>query len=72
MSFRPFLGANVNVASVDEFHFRGLIEEGETLLAIFDGVLLDENRRRIGGVSLCDFVALTDKRLITWARGFFE
>jgi hypothetical protein len=72
MSFRPFLGANVNAASVDELHFRSLIEADETILAVFDGVLIDENRRRIGGVSLCDFVALTDQRLITWARGLIS
>ncbi|PDW04117.1 hypothetical protein [Candidatus Viridilinea mediisalina] len=72
MSTRPYLGINVNAASVDEMLHRGLIEEGETLLALFDGVLLDERRRRVGGFSLSDFVALTDRRVITWARGFFN
>lgn len=72
MSTRPYLGINVNAASVDEMHYRGLLEEGETLLALFDGVLLDENRRRVGGLALADFVALTDLRVITWARGFFN
>ncbi len=72
MSIRPYLGINVNAASVDEMHHRGLIEEGETLLAIFDGVLLDDKRRRVGGLALCDFVALSDRRVITWARGFFN
>ncbi|EFO81054.1 hypothetical protein OSCT_1085 [Oscillochloris trichoides DG-6] len=59
-------------ASADELRHRGILEEDETLLAIFDGVLLDENRRRIGGVALSDYVALTDKRLVTWARGLFN
>lgn len=72
MSTRPYLGINVNAASVEEMLHRGLIEEGETLLALFDGVLLDERRRRVGGFSLSDFVALTDRRVITWARGFFN
>lgn len=72
MSTRPYLGINVNAASVEEMRYRGLIEEGETLLAIFDGVLLDENRRRVGGLAISDYVALTDKRVITWARGFFN
>ncbi len=72
MTARPYLGINVNTASVEELHYRGLIEEGETLLALFDGVLLDEHRRRIGGVALSDFVALTDRRVIIWARGFFN
>lgn len=69
---RPFLGVNVSMASVEEMQQRGLLEEGETLLALFDGTLLDEQRRRIGGLALADFVALTDRRLILWARGFFN
>jgi len=72
MSTRPYLGVNVNAASVEELRYRGLLEEGETLLALFDGVLLDEQRRRVGGLALADFVALTDRRVITWARGFFN
>ncbi len=72
MSTRPYLGVNVNAASVEELRYRGLLEEGETLLALFDGVLLDEQRRRVGGLALSDYVALTDQRVVTWARGFFN
>jgi hypothetical protein len=72
MSIRPYLGSNVSPISVEELYHRGLLEEGETLLALFDGMLLDERGRRIGGLSLSDFVALTDQRLITWARGIFN
>ncbi len=72
MSLRPYLGINVNAASVEEMHYRGLLEEGETLLALFDGVLLDQNRRRVGGLALSDYLALTDRRVVTWARGFFN
>jgi hypothetical protein len=72
MSTRPYRGINVNAASVEEMHYRGLIEEGETMLALFDGVLLDEHRRRVGGLALADYVALTDRRVVTWARGFFN
>ncbi|NTU77806.1 MAG: hypothetical protein HGA45_00140 [Chloroflexales bacterium] len=72
MSTRPFLGVNVNAAIVEEMRHRGLLEEGETLLALFDGVLLDQTRRRVGGLALSDFVALTDKRVVTWARGLFN
>ncbi|MFN3374541.1 MAG: hypothetical protein ACK44M_13355, partial [Chloroflexus sp.] len=63
---------NVSMASVEELRQRDLLDEGETLLALFDGTLLDENRRRVGGLALADFVALTDRRLILWARGFFN
>jgi len=72
MSTRPYLGKNVSPESAEEVRQRGILEEGEMLLALFDGVLLDENRRRIGGVSLSDFVVLSDRRLITWARGLFN
>ena len=72
MSIQPYLGTNINPTSVDELRYRGLLEEGELLLALFDGVLLDENNRRVGGLALSDFVALTDQRLITWARGLFN
>ncbi len=72
MLIRPYLGSHVTPASADELRHRGILDEDETLLAIFDGVLLDENRRRIGGVALSDFVALTDTRLVTWARGLFN
>jgi len=72
MNIYPYLGANVDPVNVKELHYRGLLEEGETLMALFDGVLIDDRGRRIGGVSLTDFVALTDQRLITWARGFFN
>ncbi|MCG8347650.1 MAG: hypothetical protein MI924_07705 [Chloroflexales bacterium] len=72
MSIRPYLGSNVSPISVEELYHRGLLEEGETLLALFDGMLLDDRGRRVGGLSLSDFVALTDQRLITWARGVFN
>jgi hypothetical protein len=72
MSVSPYLGSNVDLVSVRELLYRGLLQEGETLLALFDGVLIDERGRRVGGVSLTDFIALTDQRLVTWARGFFN
>ena len=72
MSIHPYLGTNVNLASAEELRQRGILEEDELLLALFDGILLDEKRRRIGGIALTDFVALTDRRLIMWARGFFN
>jgi hypothetical protein len=72
MSIQPYLGVNVSPASAEELRHRGLIAEDEVLLALFDGVLLDEQRRRVGGLSLNDYVVLTDQRLITWARGFFS
>ncbi|MEI7768812.1 MAG: hypothetical protein WCI67_02430 [Chloroflexales bacterium] len=72
MSTRPYLGNNVNPGSAEELRHRSILEEDELLLALFDGVLLDDKRRRIGGLSLSDFVVLTDRRLVTWARGFFN
>ncbi len=68
---RPYLGTNVNLNSVEELHYRKLLEERETLLAMFDGLLFDEHSRRVGGLALNDFVILTDQRLITWVRGLW-
>lgn len=71
MSVRPYLGTNVNPLTVEEAYYRGLLEQDETLLALFDGVLLDEHGQRVGGFALSDLVLLTDQRVVTWARGFF-
>jgi len=68
---RPYLGTNVTSTSVEEVHYRKLVEEHEILLALFDGLLFDEHNRRIGGLALNDFVVLTDHRLVTWVRGLW-
>ncbi len=72
MSILPYLGANVNQSNVDEIIHRGFLEEDETLLALFDGIILDERGQRAGGLALSDFLALTDRGVILWVRGFWN
>ncbi len=68
-----YIGLNVVRRHIVEFFYRagtqGLLSAGETPLAMFDCVLLEPNGRRLGGLTLHDYVVLTDQHLITWGRG---
>lgn len=68
---QPYLGANVSPTVTAEIGYRGLLDDGEQLLAVFDGQLLDESQHRVGGLAMTDYLLLTDQRLITWARGLW-
>jgi hypothetical protein len=68
---QPYLGANVSPSILAEIEFRHLIDADERLLAVFDGMLLDEGGRRVGGLSMSDYLLLTNRQLITWARGMW-
>jgi hypothetical protein len=72
MGVHPYLGTNVSPIQVQELMYRGLLQKDETLLALFDGILFDENGKHVGGLSVSDYVALTNERVITWARGLFS
>jgi hypothetical protein len=72
MGVHPYLGTNVSPTQVQEILYRGLLHKEETLFALFDGILFDEQGQHVGGLSLSDFLVLTDQRLITWARGVFS
>jgi len=72
MGFHPFLGSNVSSKSVQELYYRNLLNGQESALAVFDGILLDEQGRHVGGFSVTDFIVLTDQRVLTWARGVFS
>ncbi len=67
----PYIGLNIETSSVAEVSYRGLLEENEVMLAMFDGTLLDERGQRVGGLAMSDFVILTNQRLVTWARGLW-
>ena len=68
-----YIGLNVVRKHVVEFFYRantqGLLGADETPLAIFDCVLLEPSGRRLGGLTLHDYVVLTDQHIITWGRG---
>jgi hypothetical protein len=49
-----------------------LLETGERIVAVFHGGLFVERegrRRPLGGASLHDYLVLTDRRVVLWARG---
>lgn len=62
------VGTNSNPRYVAEARYRGIVGPGETLLGIFDGVFYDSANKRIGGIALSDFLVITDRAVITWAR----
>ncbi len=68
-----YVGLNVVRRHIAEFFYRAgtqaLLASGETVLAIFDCILLEPNGRRLGGLTLHDYAVLTDQNLITWGRG---
>lgn len=68
-----YVGLNVVRKHIAEFFYRagtaGLLGAGESVLAIFDCVLLEPSGRRLGGLTLHDYAVLTDQHLITWGRG---
>jgi hypothetical protein len=68
---QPYLGANVSPSILAEIEFRHLLDADEHLLAVFDGMLLDEHGRRVGGLSMTDYLLLTNRQLVTWARGMW-
>ncbi len=64
----PYIGKNVERKHVEEF-FRYHREPDEVVIALFDGIVFDGDGKRVGGLTLHDYVILTDQRFILWARG---
>ncbi len=67
-----FVGTNTTPHHVEEALHQGIIGADERLLGIFDGIFFDEANSRVGGLALNDFLVITDRRLITWARDQFK
>ena len=67
-----FVGTNTTPHHVEEALHQGIIGADERLLGIFDGIFFDETNSRVGGLALNDFLVITDRRLITWARDQFK
>jgi hypothetical protein len=67
----PYLGKAVVARHVEDAQEQ-LLAEGERIVAVFHGGLFVETegrRRPLGGVSLHDYLMLTDRRVLLWARG---
>lgn len=67
-----FVGTNTTPHHVEEALHQGIIGADERLLGIFDGIFFDDSNSRVGGLALNDFLVITDRRLITWARDQFK
>ena len=64
----PYIGKNVERKHVEEF-FRYHREPDEVVIALFDGIIFDGDGKRVGGLTLHDYVILTDRHFVLWARG---
>jgi hypothetical protein len=68
-----YVGRNVVRLHLVEFfdiiEERKILAEGEKPLAVFDCILMESGGIRLGGFTLHDYAMVTDRHLITWARG---
>ncbi len=67
-----FMGTNANGKHLEEALRQGIIAPGERLLGFFDGVFFDHEGKRVGGMALHDYLLVTDRHLILWARDQFK
>lgn len=67
-----FMGTNAEGKHLEEAFRQQLIEPGERLLGFFDGLLFDPDGKRVGGIALHDYLIVTDRQLIMWARDQFK
>ncbi len=57
-------------AHLAELEALNVLEYDEHVLVALDGVLLDENGRRLSGPTLHDYCLLTSLRVVLWARDY--
>ncbi|MFQ3662799.1 MAG: hypothetical protein SNJ69_10455 [Chloroflexaceae bacterium] len=57
-------------AHLAELETLNVLEYDEHVLVALDGVLLDENGRRLSGPTLHDYCLLTSLRVVLWARDY--
>lgn len=63
-----FVGTNSSPRYVTEALRQGIISADESLLGIFDGIFYDSDNKRVGGIALNDFLVITDRAVVMWAR----
>lgn len=59
----PYIGKNVERKHIEEF-FRYHREPDEVVIALFDGIIFDGDGKRVGGLTLHDYVILTDRHFV--------
>jgi hypothetical protein len=57
-------------AHLAELETLNVLEHDEHVLVALDGVLLDENGRRLSGPTLHDYCLITSLRVVLWARDY--
>ncbi|MCX7789841.1 MAG: hypothetical protein N2378_04305 [Chloroflexaceae bacterium] len=57
-------------AHLAELEMLHVLEHDEHVLVALDGVLLDENGRRLSGPTLHDYCLITSLRVVLWARDY--
>jgi hypothetical protein len=65
-----YLSHTVVPSHLAELEGLGVLETDELVLVALDGVLLDNNGRRISGPTLHDYCLLTTMRVLLWARNY--
>lgn len=67
-----FMGTNANSKHLEEATRQQIIAPGEHLMGFFDGIFFDATGKRVGGLALHDYLIVTDRHLIMWARDQFK
>jgi hypothetical protein len=64
-----YVSGQTELNDVTEFFQKGLIGEGESPIAFFDGVFYESHQERVGNIVFQDYLIYTDKAIYLWARG---
>ncbi|HEX2909730.1 MAG TPA: hypothetical protein VH186_02910 [Chloroflexia bacterium] len=67
-----FMGTNSNGKHLEEALRQQIVMPGERLLGFFDGIFFDQEGARVGGMALNDYLIITDRHVILWARDQFK
>jgi hypothetical protein len=64
-----YISGQTEQNDVAEFFQKGLMNAGETPIAIFDGVFYESHQERVGNIAFQDYLIYSDKAVYLWARG---
>ncbi len=67
-----YAAKHADAAHILEFFMKRLMREGESPLAVFDGIFYEAKNERVGGFSFHDYLVITNKSVYLWARGIHK
>ncbi|KER09276.1 MAG: hypothetical protein HY22_12500 [[Candidatus Thermochlorobacteriaceae] bacterium GBChlB] len=67
-----YTAKHADAAHILEFFTKRLMREGESPLAVFDGIFYEAKNERVGGFSFHDYLVITNKSVYLWARGIHK